>query len=906
MSPIDFKDKVVIITGAGGGLGKYYSLEFAKLGAKVVVNDLGGALDGQGGNSKAADIVVDEITKNGGVAVADYNNVLDGAKIVETAVKSFGTVHIIINNAGILRDSSIKKMTEKDFKLVIDVHLNGAYAVTKAAWPYFQKQKFGRVVNTSSPAGLYGNFGQTNYSAAKSALLGFAETLAKEGDRYNIKANAIAPLARSRMTESILPPPILEKLGPEKVAPLVLYLSSAENEVTGQFFEVAAGFYAQIRWERSGGVLFKPDQSFTAEVVAKRFSEVLNFDDSGKPEYLKNQHPFMLNDYTTLTTEARKLPSNDASGAPKVTLKDKVVLITGAGAGLGKEYAKWFARYGAKVVVNDFKDATKTVEEIKAAGGEAWADQHDVASQAEEIIKNVIDKYGTIDVLVNNAGILRDKSFAKMSDQEWDQVQKVHLLGTFNLSRLAWPYFAEKKYGRIVNISSTSGIYGNFGQANYASAKVGILGLSKTLAVEGARNNIKVNVVAPHAETAMTLTIFREQDKNLYHADQVAPLLVYLGSEEVEVTGETFEAGGGWIGNTRWQRAKGAVSHDEHTTVEFIRDNLKDITNFDSDTENPKSTTESSMAILSAVGGDDDDDDDEEEEDEGDEEEEEEDEEEDDPVWRFNDRDVILYNIALGATTKQLHYVYENDSDFQVIPTFGHLITFNSGKSQNSFAKLLRNFNPMLLLHGEHYLKVHKWPPPTEGAIKTTFEPISTTPKGSNVVIVHGSKSVDNDSGEVIYSNEATYFIRNCQADNKVYAERRSFATNPFPAPKRAPDYQVDVPISEDLAALYRLTGDRNPLHIDPNFAKGAKFPKPILHGMCTYGLSAKVLIDKFGMFDEIKARFTGIVFPGETLRVLAWKESDDTVVFQTHVVDRGTIAINNAAIKLVGDKAKI
>ena len=118
---------------------------------------------------------------------------------------------------------------------------------------------------------------------------------------------------------------------------------------------------------------------------------------------------------------------------------------------------------------------------------------------------------------------------------------KVHLLGTFNLSRLAWPYFAEKKYGRIVNISSTSGIYGNFGQANYASAKAGILGLSKTLAVEGARNNIKVNVVAPHAETAMTLTIFREQDKNLYHADQVAPLLVYLGSEEVEVTGETFE-----------------------------------------------------------------------------------------------------------------------------------------------------------------------------------------------------------------------------------------------------------------------------------------------------------------------------------------------------------------------------
>ncbi|KAG7663682.1 FOX2 [[Candida] subhashii] len=895
MSQLQYKDKVVIVTGAGGGLGRHYAIEFAKRGAKVVVNDLGGSLDGQGVNARAADVVVEEIKKQGGVAVSDYNNVLDGEKVVETAVKNFGTVHIIINNAGILRDASFKKMTEANFKLVVDVHLNGAQRLVKAAWPFFQKQNFGRIVNTSSPAGLYGNFGQANYAAAKCALVGFSEVLAKEGARYNIRCNVIAPVARSRMTESILPPPVLEKLGPEKVAPLVLYLSHDSSEVSGKIFEVAAGFYAQIRWERSGGILCKPDSTFTAEVVAKRFEEIVDFNDAGKPSYLKTQHPDKLNDYATLINAAQKLPANDATGAPSVSLKGKVVLITGAGAGLGREYAKWFARYGAKVVVNDFKDASKTVEEIKAAGGEAHVDHHDVATQAKEIIDNVVAKYGTLDILVNNAGILRDRSFPKMTPQEWDSVQQVHLMGTANLCRLAWPIFNDKKYGRIINISSTSGIYGNFGQANYAAAKCAIVGFTRTLAIEGAKNNIKCNIVAPHAETAMTLTIFRDEDKNLYHADQVAPLLVFLGSENVPVTGEIFEVGGGWIGNTRWQRAKGAVCKAAVTTPEFVRDNLAAITDFSSGVEHPRTAAESSMAILAAVGDDDNDD----------EEEEEEVEDEEDPVWRFNDRDVILYNISLGATTKQLQYVYENHEDFQVIPTFGHLITFNSGQSQNSFARLLKNFKPMMLLHGEHYIKVHKWPPPTEGALKTTFQPLSVTQKGTNTIVVHGSQSVDINTKEVIYSNEATYFIRQCQGETKVYGDRRSFATNQFVAPNRAPDYQVEVQINEHLAALYRLNGDRNPLHLDPEFAKGANFPKPILHGMCTYGLSAKVLIDQFGMFDEIKGRFTGIVYPGETLRVLAWREGD-IVKFQTHVVERGTIAINNAAIKLIGNKSKI
>lgn len=901
---ISFKDKVVVVTGAGGGLGKHYCLEYAKRGAKVVVNDLGGSLSGQGGDSRAADLVVEEIKKAGGIAVADYNNVLEGEKIIETAVKNFGTVHVVVNNAGILRDAQFKKMSDQDFQLVTDVHTNGAFKVTKAAWEYFRKQSYGRIINTASPAGLYGNFGQANYSAAKMGLIGFAETLAKEGDRYNIKANTIAPLARSRMTEKVLPPSILEQLGPEKIAPLVLYLSSdANEELNGEIFEVAAGFFAQIRWERSGGVLFKPDDSFTPESVAKKIDQILDFDDSSKPDLLKNQHPKMLNDYLSLNEAARQLGANDSAGAAPVNVKGRVVVITGAGAGLGRDYALAFAKAGAKVVVNDFKDPSAVVNEIKKLGGEAHGDQHDVGTQAKEIIDNVINKYGTIDVLVNNAGILRDKSFAKMTYEEWIQVQKVHLIGTFQLTRLAWPHFVEKKFGRVVNISSTSGIYGNFGQANYAAAKSAIIGLTRTLAIEGAKNNIKINVVAPHAETAMTLTVFREEDKNLYPPKLVAPLLIFLASDDVPVTGELFEAGGGWIGTTRWQRAKGVVSKDDPTTPEFIAEHIGEITDFTTGTANPKSTTESSMAILSAVEGDDEDDEDEEDEDEEDD-----DENPDkmpDPIFSWNDRDVLLYNLAVGATRKELQYTYENSSDFQVVPTFCHLPTFNSVKSQLSFSRLLRNFNPMLLLHGEHYLRINKFPIPVEASVSTSYYPLAVTQKGTNTIVVHGSKSVDEKTGEELFSNEATLFIRKCEGDTKQYTERRAFATNPWTAPKTEPIFVKDIKTSEDQAALYRLTGDRNPLHIDPDFAAGANFEAPILHGMCTYGLSAKVLLDEFGLFNEIKGRFTGIVFPGETLRVLAWKEGD-VVIFQTHVVDRKTIAINNAAIKLVTDKSKL
>jgi multifunctional beta-oxidation protein len=893
MNEILFKDKVVVVTGAGGGLGKQYALAFAKRGARVVVNDLGGSLKGDGGNSRAADDVVDEIKSAGGVAVANYDSVEFGERIVETAIKNFGTVHIIINNAGILRDSSFKNMTEKDFQLVMAVHVRGAYKLTKAAWPYMRDQKYGRIVNTASPAGLFGNFGQANYSCAKSALIGFGETLAKEGFKYNIHCNIIAPLARSRMTEEILPKDMLEKLGPEKIVPLVLYLTHDSCKATNSIYEVAAGFYGQIRWERSPGELFKPDNSFTPEAILNKYEDILTFED--KPN-LMITYPTGTNDYKKLVATASKIPKND-QGSKKISLKGKVVIVTGAGNGLGRAHALLLGKYGAKVVVNDIQNPDNTVNEIKKAGGEAVGNKSNVVTDAEGIVKTALDAYGRIDVLVNNAGILRDRSFLKMTDAEWDAVMDVHVLAPYRLSKLVWPLFLKQKSGTIINMTSTSGIYGNFGQANYAAAKCGIIGLTKTLAIEGAKHGIKALCIAPHAETAMTKTIFKQDEFNLFDPSQVSPFVVLAASDAINASGEIFEVGAGWVGNTRWQTAKGAVSTDAVVGPEFIRDHWNEVTDFSESTHN-KTTKDSTLNILSNLAKNEPEEDDDDEDDE--------ENSKPNDTFTYTERDVILYNLGLGATAKELNYVYEGSQNFEVIPSFG-VIPFMNESGGLDVSKLLTNFNPALLLHGEQYLRLHKFPIPTSAELRTEAYPVDVQNKGSKAaVVVGGFKTYDKNTGELIFYNESTTFVRNAQAagGSKKYAERTAFAVASHEAPSNTPDFEVIVPTSEDQAAIYRLSGDYNPLHIDPKFAAQAKFPNPILHGLASFGISVKQLYEKFGPFKEIKVRFTNVVYPGEHLKVKAWKKGDK-VTFQTWSVERNVCVINNAALTL-GTNAKL
>ncbi len=248
MSDLGFDGKVAIITGAGGGLGRQHALMMAARGALIVVNDLGGSVDGSGSDKGAAQLVVDEIVAAGGEAVANTDSVASpegGENIVKTAVDTFGKVDIVINNAGILRDKSFHNMTPDLVDPVIDVHLRGAFNVTGPAWKIMREQGYGRVVSTSSAAGIFGNFGQANYGAAKMGLVGFTNVLAVEGAKFNIKANAIAPLAFTRMTEDLLGP-LGEKLQPELVSPLVTYLSHESCESTGRTYSVGGGRVAEV------------------------------------------------------------------------------------------------------------------------------------------------------------------------------------------------------------------------------------------------------------------------------------------------------------------------------------------------------------------------------------------------------------------------------------------------------------------------------------------------------------------------------------------------------------------------------------------------------------------------------------------------------------------------------------
>jgi len=282
VAEIRFDGRVAIVTGAGGGLGRAHALLLASRGAKVVVNDLGGAFDGTGaGGAAMADKVVEEIRAAGGEAVPNYDGVdtwEGGQNIVKTAVDAFGKVDILVNNAGILRDKSFMKMEEVDIDKVLAVHLKGAFNVTKAAFPVMRENNYGRIVMTTSSTGLYGNFGQTNYGAAKLGLVGFMNTLKLEGARYNILCNTICPIAGTRMTATVMPPDMVEKLKPDYVSPIVAYMCSEECTDSGIVFVAGAGYFSRAVMVEGPGISLKATEGITIEDIRDRLEDIKNLE----------------------------------------------------------------------------------------------------------------------------------------------------------------------------------------------------------------------------------------------------------------------------------------------------------------------------------------------------------------------------------------------------------------------------------------------------------------------------------------------------------------------------------------------------------------------------------------------------------------------------------------------------
>ena len=282
-SQLRFDGRVAVVTGAGNGLGRQYALELGKRGATVVVNDLGGSSDGSGSGSQAADEVVNAIKAAGGNALANYASVADTDAVLGPALDQFGKIDILINNAGILRDRSLLRISPDDWQSIIDIHLTSAFNLTQKAFENMKNNKYGKIINTASSSGIYGNFGQTNYAAAKLGLVGLTQTVAIEGRKHNVHCNAIAPVAATRMTESLFPADMLDRLKPDYIAPLTLYLCHEDCEETGSTIEVGGGWAAKIRRESAAGAIYANKGGYpSVEDVAANFDKICDFSEGAE------------------------------------------------------------------------------------------------------------------------------------------------------------------------------------------------------------------------------------------------------------------------------------------------------------------------------------------------------------------------------------------------------------------------------------------------------------------------------------------------------------------------------------------------------------------------------------------------------------------------------------------------
>ncbi|HEY0195646.1 MAG TPA: SDR family NAD(P)-dependent oxidoreductase, partial [Kofleriaceae bacterium] len=592
--------------------------------------------------------------------------------------------------------------------------------------------------------------------------------------------------------------------------------------------------------------------------------------------------------------------------------------MTGAGGGLGRAHALLLASRGARLVVNDLggshtgegkssSAADKVVAEIVERGGEAVA-SYDSVEDGDKIVQTAIDAFGKIDIIVNNAGILRDVTFQKMTQADWDLVYRVHVLGAFRVIHAAWNHMREAGYGRIINTASASGIYGNFGQANYSMAKLGLHGLTQTLALEGKKRNIIVNTIAPTAGSRMTETVMPAALVEALKPELVSPLVARLAHESNEDTGGIYEVGGGFFAKLRWERSAGKTFRLGRTVaIEDVAAAWPEINQFDR-TTHPETIGASLQPLIENVeagpskGGN----------------------QFIDvdaalgytyPEYRssYDERDVALYALGVGAAKnptdeRDLQLVYElSGKGMKVLPSFGVLpainMVFNQGKTGVSAPGL--SYGLDRVLHGEQYTELRR-PLPTKGKLTTKGTVKSIYDKGKGAIVNTEFITYD-EHGDELVKNEVGTFVRGAGG----WGGERGPSADVNTPPDRAPDKVVEDQTSENQALLYRLSGDWNPLHADPSFAKAFGFPQPILHGLCFFGFATRHVAQAFApggdpdFVKSIKVRFATSVLPGQTLITEMWKESDTRIIFRCKIKETDQVCISNAAIELWKEQPK-
>lgn len=591
----------------------------------------------------------------------------------------------------------------------------------------------------------------------------------------------------------------------------------------------------------------------------------------------------------------------------------KVAIVTGAGNGLGRAHALLLGSRGAKVVVNDLGVTTEglgsssaaadaVVEEIRALGGEAVADYHSV-TEGDKIVATALKAFGTVDILINNAGVLRDTSFHKMTEEQWDLIQAVHVKGAFLLTHAVWPIMREKGYGRIVMTSSGAGIFGNFGQCNYSTAKAGLIGFANSLAIEGASKNIRVNTIAPIAASRMVIAsgIFTEEMQAKLRVEDVAPLVGWLCHEDCQDSGELIEVGGGFHAKYRWERSQGRFLHTDGLSPELVRDNWERIGRFDEHAVHPVGGADSFKELFERM---------------------------DMPATKggnqfidmevagkavshleteYDQNDAALYALAVGAAKDpldraELRYVNEFVGDeFRVLPTMAVL------PATEVFLRAAKSGEPQLEglnvpfgkgLHGEQYTVMYR-PLPPAAKLKHTMRLKTAIDKGKSTVTVLAIETTD-EHGTPLFYNEVTGFYPGVPGAGlaKVASEEVNVP------PAREPDIVLSDKTEVNQALLYRLCGDWNPMHVDPDYAAKAGYEKPFLHGLCTFGYLGRHVIKAFcdndsRLFKSVRARFAAIVMPGDTLETRMWRESPTRIIVEMRAVERDVVVLKNAAVEL-------